>query len=256
MLKDSRPGARARTGAAERPRGRPPRSGRPPILRGHGGPGRIAACHPWREGCGQAGRGVRPGHHGRPAPALPAPVRQPWRAHRPGGAAGRRPRDGLRAGGEGQDPADAGPARPAARGHGHRWPGAAGAHLLQQGAVLGAPAHPRPARHVRRARVHLQGPAAACAPGVQAAWRRRRGQGRRVRRRADPGVPGDEGRLHLGYREVRADRAGHPGGGRGPAPAGAARPARPGRARRSAARRPPARGRGAGAHRPGPAEVG
>ena len=218
----------------------------PPILRGHGRPGGIAASHPRREGSGQAGHRVRPDHHGGPAAALPAQVRPPRRAHRPGSAAGRRPGHCLRTGGEGQHPAHAGPAWPAARGHGHRRAGAAGADVLQQGAVLGAPAHPRAARHVRRAGVHLQGQAAARAPGVQAARRRRRGQGRRVRRRADPGVPGHQGRVHLGHREVRADRAGHPGRARRPAATAAARAVRPGRARRSAARHPPARRRRAG----------
>ncbi len=48
VLKNSRPGARARTGAGYCPRGRPPRSGPRPILRGHGGPGGIAANHPRR----------------------------------------------------------------------------------------------------------------------------------------------------------------------------------------------------------------
>ncbi len=51
---------------------------------------------------------------------------------------------------------DAGAPRQAARGDGDRRPRPAGAHVLQQGGVLGTPAEPGPPRHVRRAGVHLR----------------------------------------------------------------------------------------------------
>ena len=44
------------------------------------------------------------------------------------------------------------------------------------------------------------------------------GKARGVRRRADPALPGDQGFLVLGHREVRAGGARHPGRGGRPAP--------------------------------------
>ena len=211
------------------------------------------------DGQGAGGR-LRHGHGRRPAAALPAPLLHPRRADRPVLAARGRPRHRAgpgRARRAAPDVREGAECRPGRGGH-HRRPRQAGADLLlpePRRAVHHQAAGTRHGRHVRRHRVPLPHPAAARPPGIRDAARRaaeRRpdaGAGGRVRRRDDPGLPGQrEGQL-VDDRPGGQDRAGPAGRGGGPAPGRAQGAARAGRTGRGDPRHPPAA-------RPGRPEAG
>ena len=123
-----------------------------------------------------AGPGARAEDRRRPAAPLPAPVRDPGRADRPGLAARRRARDRAGRDGQGDHPADAQPAGLDLRGDRHRRARAADPDVLRPGrpGLAGGAAHARHARPVLRPGVHLPRQAPARPPGVRAAGRGRR----------------------------------------------------------------------------------
>ena len=239
-------------------RGRPGPAADRRGVAGDGDPGGPAAPGGRRQSRQAARPRARRADRGRPAAALPAPVRAAGRADRPGLAARRRARDGAGQDRQGDQPPDAQPAGLDLRGDGHRRARAAGPHVLLPGAagLAGEGARSRAARPVLRPGLHLPGQAPARPPRLRAARRRRRrAQGRRVRRRDHPDLPGRERDHVLADRRRDPDRPRRPGH-RGPDAArdqGPPRPVRPGR--RAARHPPPDRlGRQGALH--APAEVG
>ena len=190
-----------------------------------------------------AGSRLRHAHGRRAAAALPAPLLHPRRADRPVLAARRRPRHRAGPGRPRRHAQDAqqGIQRRPGRGGHHRRPRQADPDVLlaqRRRSVRHQAAGARRGRHVRGHRFPLPHPAPAGPPGVRTAARGAAergplaGAGGRVRRRDDPGLPGQRQGQLVDDRPGGQDRAGPAGRGGGPAPGraqGAARARRPGR---------------------------